>query len=307
MKRSSLTLVMFVLVQVVVAGCVLGESVRGSVGNQVSARPVADVLNPGSATRSDGLGSAGRRRAVPPNPQLQFEGTITAASAMSITVHDSHGVDVVLAITSSTIIRHGDQTIAAADLNVGDQVHVKALVQNNVNTAVEILVQRPDDMQEIEIEGTITAASASSITVHDSHGDDVVVAITSSTIIRHGDQAIAAADLNVGDQVHVKAVVQNNVNTATEILVQRPEDMQEIEVNGTITAASSSSITVHDQHGSDVILMLTSSTIIRDEGQTIAATDLKVGEMVEARGVTQNMVTTATQIEVQDDSSGGHH
>src|SRR5229473_1276194 len=159
MKRNSLTLAMFVLVQVVVAVCVFGESVRGSAGNrsdpgQVSARPVADVLNPGSATRSDGLGSAGRRRAVPPNPQLQFEGTITAASAMSITVHDSHGVDVVLALTSTTIIRHGDLTIASADLNVGDQVHVKAVVQNNVNTATEILVQRPEDMEEIEVNGT---------------------------------------------------------------------------------------------------------------------------------------------------------
>jgi hypothetical protein len=311
MKRSRLTLVMFVLVQVVIAGCILGESVRDGLGTrsehgQVSTPPVASALIPGGGIKTDnGNSSTGRRRAgLPPKVELQFEGTITSASATSITVHDSHDADVVLALTSSTVIRHGDETIAAADLKVGDQVHVKATVQNNANVALEILVQRPKDVQEIE--GMITAASATSITVHDSHGADVVLELTSSTVIRHGDQAIAAADLKVGDQVHVKADVQNNVNVALEILVQRPEDFQELEVEGTITAASASAITVHDQHGSDVILMLTSSTIIRKGGQTIAATDLAVGDKVSAKAVAQNTINTATQIEVHGRSSGHH-
>ncbi len=237
-----------------------------------------------------------------PSDEREIEGTITAASTTSITVHDSHGNDVVVALTSTTIIRRGDQTLNAGDLAVGDQVHVQAKVASGTNTAFEVIVQQPED--HLEVEGTITAASATSITVHDSHGDDVVLAITASTVIRKGDQNLAPTDLHVGDQVHVHAQVQNNADTALVIIVQQPVDL--LEVEGTITAASATSITVHDSHGADVMLTLTDSTVIRKGDQTIAATGLKVGDHVHVMAVVQNSVNTAVLVIVQgsDDGSG---
>jgi len=279
MKKSRLLVVLFVLVQVVVAGLAFGDGGR-------------------------------RRSAAPPKtePQLQFEGTITAASATSITVHDSHGVDVVLALTTTTVIRKGDATLTASDLKVGDQVHVKATSANNVNTALQIEVQTADDRKEpaLEIEGTITAASATSITVHDSHKVDVVVELTSTTVIRKGDATIAAGDLKVGDRVHVKATAANNVNTAVEVIVQNEVDHHPLEVVGTITAASSSSITVHDSRGADVILMLTANTIIRKGDVTLAAGDLKVGDHVEAEAITEGTVNNAISIHVDSSADPGH-
>ncbi len=256
-----------------------------------------------------GYGKGRRHAGSPPEPEQQVEGTITAASATSITVHDSHGNDVVLALTSTTIIRKGDQTVAPADLKVGDQVHVKAVMVNMVNTAAEVIVQEPEDQpgQNVtEVEGTITAASATSITVHDSHGEDVVLTITGNTVIRKGDTTIAATGLKVGDQVHVKAAMVNMVNTALEVIVQEPEDQPEqMEVEGTITAASATSITVHDSHGEDVILTITGNTVIRKGDTTIAATDLKVGDQVHVKAVAANMVNTATEIIVQTPEGHG--
>jgi len=207
---------------------------------------------------------------------------------------------VVVALTSTTIIRRGDQTLNAGDLAVGDQVHVQAKVASGTNTAFEVIVQQPED--HLEVEGTITAASATSITVHDSHGDDVVLAITASTVIRKGDQNLAPTDLHVGDQVHVHAQVQNNADTALVIIVQQPVDLLEVEG----TAASATSITVHDSHGADVMLTLTDSTVIRKGDQTIAATGLKVGDHVHVMAVVQNSVNTAVLVIVQgsDDGSG---
>src|SRR5258708_7696587 len=258
-----------------------------------------------------GYGKGRRHAGSPPEPEQQVEGTITAASATSITVHDSHGNDVVLALTSTTIIRKGDQTVAPADLKVGDQVHVKAVMVNMVNTAAEVIVQEPEDQpgQNVtEVEGTITAATATSITVHDSHGEDVVLTITGNTVIRKGDTTIAATDLKVGDQVHVKAVAANMVNTATEIIVQTPEGHGETETaNGTVTAASGTQLTVHTEDDGDVTVNTDASTIIRKQGTKIAVSDIHVGDGVNCLGtVTGDHTILATQIEVRGGRSGHH-
>lgn len=318
MKKRSLLFVVFVLVQVVVAGLLFGDDVRAAVANGPSASVakgsvVATSLTPAGPVKSEDNGPSRRRAGTPPKvePQLQFEGTITVASATSITVHDSHGNDVVFVLTSTTVIRKGDATVAAADLKVGDQVHVKATSANNVNTALQIEVQTPDPQPkpetELEIEGIITAASATEITVHDSHNADVVVELTSTTIIRKGETTVAPADLKVGDRVHVKATSANKVNTAVEVIVQN--EVHPIEVVGTITAASSSSITVHDAHGADVILMLTTSTVIRKGDATLAAGDLKVGDHVEAEAIADGTTNNAISIHVDGsaDNSHGHH
>lgn len=304
MKRRVFLLVMLVLMQAMVAGLLFGDDVRAGSANGnatiTSGTTQASSLTPASANNAP----SSRRRAAPPSksePELQFKGTITAASATSITVHDSHGADVVLVLTATTVIRKGDATIAAADLKVGDQVHVKATSANNVNTATQVVVQTAEaEKNELEIEGTIKVASASSITVHDSHGNDVVVALTSTTVIRKGEKTIAAADLKVADRVHVKATSAGNVNTAVQVVVQIVEDEHHpLEVEGTITAASTSSITVHDANGADVILMLTVDTIIRKGDAAITAADLKVGDRVEATAIAQGTVNTALTIHVE--------
>ncbi len=101
---------------------------------------------------------------------------------------------------------------------------------DNSLTAFEIMLQQSgaDDSgggQTRELEGLITAVSASSITVNNaSTGGPVTAAITSSTVIRKGNRTLTPSDLHVGDRVHVKTSGSGSSLTATEILVQNPGD-----------------------------------------------------------------------------------
>ncbi len=159
----------------------------------------------------------------------EIEGLITAISSRSITVNDAstHG-PVTAAITSSTVIRKGNQTMSAGDLKVGDRVHVKASVNSDSSlTAFEIMFQEGGDGnggQTRELEGPITAVSATSITVNNaSTGEPVTAAITSSTAIRKGNTSLTPKDLKVGDRVHVKTTANADGSlTATEIMLQNP-------------------------------------------------------------------------------------
>ena len=163
----------------------------------------------------------------------ELEGLITDISATSITVNDaSTGGPVTAAITSTTVIRKGNQTLTATDLKVGDRVHVKASVgSGGTLTAFEIMLQESGDGstgtggQTKELEGLITAVSDSSITVMNaSTNGPVTAAITSTTVIRKGNTRLTAQDLKVGDRVHVKTTGPADSLTATEIIRQNPGD-----------------------------------------------------------------------------------
>ena len=54
---------------------------------------------------------------------------------------------------------------------------------------------------EVQIEGTIVTPGSDSLVVYSSQGDDLTVKLTDSTVIRHGQTVIKAADLKAGDQV----------------------------------------------------------------------------------------------------------
>ena len=77
--------------------------------------------------------------------------------------------------------------------------------------------------QTKELEGPITAISASSITVNNAstHGD-VKAAINDSTVIRKGNQRLTWKDLHVNDRVHVKTSGSGDALVATEIMLQNP-------------------------------------------------------------------------------------
>jgi hypothetical protein len=310
MKKRSFLIVMFALVQIVAARQMCGDDVRAGGANATinqPGAPLASSLTPTPVKPANDTPS-GRRRAAPPaksEPQLQFEGTITAASATSITVHDSHDADVVVALTATTVIRKGDATIAAADLKVGDRVHVKATSANNVNTAVEVIVQIDDEQHPLEVEGTISAASTSSITVHDAHGADVILMLTADTIIRKGDTAITASDLKVGDHVEISAMAQGTVNTALVIHVDG-NGSEAAAVSGTVSDVSGAQLMVRSERG-DVIVKTDSSTVIRKQGRTIAISDIHTGDGVTCSGtLAADHSLLAKQIEVHGGSSGHH-
>ncbi len=205
----------------------------------------------------------------------ESEGTVTAVSATSITVHSSDGKDTTSAIDSHTVVRRGDAVARVADIIVGAHVHVFSVN----GTAVFIQIQDPN--RPLEVHGTISALGASSITVHPKSGADVTIAVNSATIIRQGRNQLAFTDLKVGDTVDVEAQkAAGGALTAVRIQVE-VEDERFVEVRGTITAVSGSMLTVKTADGTSVTVSISSTTVIRAHDGHGSVSDLTVGASVE--------------------------
>jgi co-chaperonin GroES (HSP10) len=157
-----------------------------------------------------------------------------------------------------------------------------------------------------ELEGLITAISATSITVNDASSGPQTAAITPTTVIRKGNTTLTPADLKVGDRVHVKASVgPDGMLTAFEIMLQNGETTgggQTKELEGLITAVSGTSITVMNAStAKPETAAITMSTIIRKGNTTLTPADLKVGDRVHVKTITNPDDTlTATEIILQN-------
>jgi hypothetical protein len=155
---------------------------------------------------------SGRKRAVPSVVAVEIEGVIATAAPGSLVITTSHGDDVTVVLTGATVIRHGQTAIAAADLKPGDRVHVKATVNDDVKTAIEVIVQNQgeddDDDQKEEGGGTMTAngavksVGAGSLVVSSVPKGDVTVQVVAGTIIKKQGVHIALADIHAGDEVN---------------------------------------------------------------------------------------------------------
>jgi|GEM_PF-1323546 len=258
-------------------------------------------------------------KAPKPPKTTSLEGLVTAISSSSITLNDarSHKPATAL-IDAKTVIRKGDHAATTADIKVGTRVEVKATVaSDNSLTATEIKAEddgtNDDNGEAREFEGLITAVSASSITIADSHTHgDVTAALTATTIIRKGQTPVKAADLVVGQRVHVKATANaDKTLTATEVIVQDGEDQgddqhEQKEFEGTIASVSASSITIHDSRSSsDVTINITATTVIRKGGTKLAASDLKAGDHVHIRTeTTADKKLNALEIVLQGGGDG---
>jgi len=175
-------------------------------------------------------GSANPRRRGARSPRIQIEGPITAISDTSITVRDaSRKADITCAIVETTTIRKGYRKLTPADLAIGNQVHVTASPNPDATyNAIEIKLQEgegdgsgDDQPAKRELEGLVTAISATSITLIDASTGEQTAAINGDTVIRKGGTTLTAADIKVGDRVHVKAKVEADTSlTALEIMLQ---------------------------------------------------------------------------------------
>jgi hypothetical protein len=232
-----------------------------------------------------------RHRSAPTVPATEIEGVIKNVSATQIVVTDSHTNDVTVNITKDTIFNSGDVPITAADLAVGDHVEIKAAMVGNALNALVV----KDEKEVLEIVGVIKSVSPTELVITDAQQHDTTVELTDHTIIRHGDQMLTAGNLVVGEQVEVKAVQAGTMINALIVKVEQNEpDL--LEINGTIKSASATEIVVTDAQQHDTKIEITDATIIRKDGHTAAASDLKMGDRVEVKAMVNGTTTTAVMI-----------
>src|SRR6267142_4891932 len=86
-----------------------------------------------------------RHRSAPPVPSMEVEGVIKTISSTQIVVTVAGNHDVTAKITADTVFRTGDMAIAPTDFKVGDRVEVKAVMKDNVLTAVLIKLESEEN------------------------------------------------------------------------------------------------------------------------------------------------------------------
>jgi hypothetical protein len=252
---------------------------------------------------------AGRHRGVTPQTVVHANGTISALSSDSITVDGT-----TFTINPSTKIVKDDAAIAAADLAVGDKANVKGVVQDGKNVATNIEVETDDENNgdgeaAATANGIVTAIGADSVTVHRAEGSDVTVQVSATTEIFKFGLPIGFADIKVGDRVEARGTrVDDHTIAAVAIHVETEDNEGEHEgatASGIVTAVNASSIVVHGSNNTNTTVDVDSSTKIKKQGTTIALTDIKVNDRVEAQGTRVDSTTIrATEIEVQSSSHG---
>ncbi|NJD21470.1 MAG: T9SS type A sorting domain-containing protein [Melioribacter sp.] len=268
--------------------------IRGSMDSTLSfdSLKVGNFVRVEGETGASGTLVASKIRLMTTNIHLELHGKITALTTNSLTVNGNE----VFVDTNTIIFTQFHAALSFADLKVGDSVLVKAAQSTGGQlTAVAIIVMTGNTRQEIELEGKIQVLTSNSIKVN-----DVEFFVDSSTIILSHDKGILLfSDLKVGDDVEVRGFLrQDSTYLALYIRVENEEfETKELEVEGTISAIDSTSLTVNM-----IVFKVDSSTVIyAHDGAVLSFSELKIGDRVEVKAILLGDSTyKATRIKLEN-------
>lgn len=199
--------------------------------------------------------------------------TITAINGTQLSLKTADGWTRTIDASGATITS-GGQTVALSTLKVGDQIVFSESRQTDGTfkiTAIQVVLP--------EVGGTVTAVGSDSVTVKQADGTSKTITLTSSTTYRLAGQASSKSAISVGLVIEAQGTVSGSTFTASTV------EIQPSIVFGTVTAKTSSTITVKQQDGSTATIKVTSSTTYRIRGVSSATlANVAVGDVVVAQG-----------------------
>lgn len=210
-----------VRIAAILAGClalVVGAAVTMGASPSASPSVAASTADPSATATPDASGDPDKPNRGPWNGDLRgaFDGrgrfggagigaiTITSISGSNLSLETDDGWTRTIAITSTTTITKGGQAIAAADLSVGDAIRFsQTRAADGSFTIAAIKVVLPS------VAGTVTATSATSITIERGDGSSVTINVDSDTTY----SVAGVTDADLGDvAVGMRLVAAGNQN-----------------------------------------------------------------------------------------------
>jgi len=226
---------------------------------------------------------------------LRVQGTVTAvdAAASTLTITPRTGSPVDLTTDSNTRISLDEAPATLGEIPVGAQAHARydgtTLVASEIEAETE-----GDGHPERQVEGLVTAVSATGITIDPQHGAPVELTVDSSTVVRINGHAAALADIPVGSRAHGKYDGTTLLASRIDAVVVPANRFRNVE--GDVTAASATSVTIAPHHGSAVVLVLDATTVIVRRGHPATAADIHVGDKAGARYVASTLLAKSVRI-----------
>jgi hypothetical protein len=200
-----------------------------------------------------------------------------------------------------------DGTITIASVASGDRIDLTVTVNGGTIRLDGERREGRGDGTRTDIEGAVSAIDTAARTIR---VRDRLIEVPASAVIRRGGTPLTFADLRVGDRVDVRASVDGARVIASEVHVKRDEDDgddededddddedEDDELEGRIAAIDASARTIRVN---ERVVEVPTTTVIRRRGNTIAFTDLRVGEEVEIDFRREGTRIIATRIQVED-------
>ena len=162
----------------------------------------------------------------------EVKGTVTAVNpgAGTITIEPRNGSAVTLTVDGSTRIKLDGDTATLGDIPVGAEAEAEFDRATLLASKVEAETEEDDDDDDVaEVEGKVTAVSATSITIagekHGGSGTPVTLTLNGSTVILIDDRPGTAADIEVGDEAEAR--YDSATKVALRIKVEDEDDEEE--------------------------------------------------------------------------------
>jgi Domain of unknown function (DUF5666) len=216
-----------------------------------------------------------RRIEVRSAPSLAaVAGKVTAVSGSSLTIAPEEGSPVTLGTDAATKIVVDGATATLSAIAVGDQA--RALYDSTTLVAAAIEAESPHH-QIAEIEGQVTAVTASSLTIMPEEGAPVTLGTDASTVVILDGAPSKLAAIAVGDKA--RALYDSGTLIAIAIQAQSPHH-ELAAVEGQVTAVGGSSITItpEEQGAAAVTLGTSSATQIFLDGAVSSLSAIAVGD-----------------------------
>ena len=204
--------------------------------------------------------------------------TIAAISGNEVTLTTADGWRRTITVTSSMKLTRGGQTIAVADLKVGDEVRFhQTRNADGTFTVTDLAVVVPT------VRGEVSAVTGGGFKVTTRDGSVWTVTVNGSTTYRLGNGDGRLSDVKNGGTV-VVAGNKTGDNALTALGVRVAPDR----AVGTVTAKTADSITIKRRDGSSLVIHVDASTTFRVAGNKTAkladvAVDMVVGVTGRAR------------------------
>lgn len=191
---------------------------------------------PGTGQRSKPNGGQGR-------PLL---GKITAINNGTIQLATLDGTNVTVKITDKTEYRKDRQSAKLDDFKVGDMVFVRGEVSTDHTVTAQMIGVRsaggPEgggrgtgggggfgEMGKDFVAGEVKSIDAPKLTVLRPDNVTQTLELNEETSLRKGRESITMADIQPGDHVVVRGVVQNNAFVPKNVMVLSPEQWKRMQ------------------------------------------------------------------------------
>lgn len=277
------------------------------------------------AVEVDKNGASMKRRGPGGESITELEGTVVSASATELVLEDRRAGETKVVLNATTVVRKGQTPVLPAEIAAGTRVHVRATRAADVLTALLVIVQDASDDDDSndgeetprfrkEHEGIIKAVDATSLTVLNSHGEEVTFTLNAATVIRKGKTTLTPADLKPDYRVHVRAADSATGPVALQVIVQNTrggrdggeddgnggEDRPAVrEYEGTVRSASATQLVVFTSHRVEETFVVNAQTDIRRGNERLTAADLKADMRVHVKASVDGDTKTAVRVTVQ--------